>query len=148
MYNTYSNKVFPTTIGTFKAFNQDGQSEIYSNEHAANIFARTGGPLIEYKGFHISANCRIFKNGVQVFTAPWQHPDDIQGCKDIIDKSTSEKAVKLKQLSFDTMTAYERWQLEKYGSIIPDMGVTPDGELEESGFEELNRLAEFINANQ
>lgn len=44
------------------------------------------------------------------------------------------------------LTNYQQWQLEKYGNIIPDINVTPEGDLYESGLEELDRLAEWINA--
>jgi len=42
-------------------------------------------------------------------------------------------------------TNYENWQLEKYGNVIGAIESTPDGELYESGIEELNRLAEWMN---
>ena len=42
-------------------------------------------------------------------------------------------------------TNYENWQLEKYGNVIGSIETTPDGDLFESGIEELNRLAEWMN---
>jgi hypothetical protein len=42
------------------------------------------------------------------------------------------------------MSNYDCWQLEKYGSILQEPVVLPDGELFETGIEELNRLAEWI----
>lgn len=41
---------------------------------------------------------------------------------------------------------YQQFQLEKYGDILPTPQATPDGDLFESGIEELNRLAEWTNA--
>lgn len=40
---------------------------------------------------------------------------------------------------------FERWQLEKYGNILPSGKTLPDAELFETGIEELNRLAEWID---
>lgn len=42
-------------------------------------------------------------------------------------------------------TNYENWQLEKYGNVIGSIETTPDGDLFESGIDELNRLAEWMN---
>ena len=42
------------------------------------------------------------------------------------------------------MTAYELFQLEKYGNILPDTAHTPEEELFESWCEEMTRLAEWI----
>lgn len=44
------------------------------------------------------------------------------------------------------LTNYEHFQLEKYGNILPTPESTPEGDLYESGIEELNRLAEWTNA--
>ena len=41
---------------------------------------------------------------------------------------------------------YQQFQLNKYGNILPTPEATPDGDLFESGIEELNRLAEWTNA--
>lgn len=43
------------------------------------------------------------------------------------------------------LTNYEQWQLEKYGNILPTPEATSDGELYESGIEELNRLADWMD---
>jgi hypothetical protein len=40
---------------------------------------------------------------------------------------------------------YQAWQQERYGNIIPTVEATPDGDLYESGLEELDRLAEYMN---
>lgn len=40
------------------------------------------------------------------------------------------------------LSPYQLWQLEKYGNIIQD--VVPVEELIESGVEEMNRLAEWM----
>ena len=42
------------------------------------------------------------------------------------------------------MTAYEQFQLTKYGNILPDTANIPEDELAENGIEELTRLAEWI----
>ena len=42
------------------------------------------------------------------------------------------------------MTAYEQFQLTKYGNILPDTAHTPEDQLAENGIEELTRLAEWI----
>ena len=47
--------------------------------------------------------------------------------------------------TMSVFTNYENWQLEKYGNVIGTIESTPDGELFESGIEELNRLAEWMN---
>lgn len=44
------------------------------------------------------------------------------------------------------LTNYDQFQLEKYGNILPTPEATPEGDLFESGIEELNRLAEWTNA--
>lgn len=44
------------------------------------------------------------------------------------------------------LTNYELFQLNKYGNILPTPETTPDGDLFESGIDELNRLAEWIDA--
>lgn len=40
------------------------------------------------------------------------------------------------------LSPYEAWQVERYGNYIPD--TVPDSELEQAAFDELNRLAEWI----
>jgi hypothetical protein len=42
---------------------------------------------------------------------------------------------------------YQQWQLEHYGNVVPPIEVNPDGELFESGIEELNRMAEYMELN-
>ena len=42
------------------------------------------------------------------------------------------------------MDAYQVFQLERYGNILPDTANIPDDELAENGIEELTRLAEWI----
>lgn len=43
------------------------------------------------------------------------------------------------------LTNYEHWQLEHKGNIIGNIESTPEGDLFESGIEELNRLAEWTD---
>lgn len=45
----------------------------------------------------------------------------------------------------EELTNYGAWQMERYGNIVPGIESTPEGELMNSGFEELNRLAEWIS---
>lgn len=52
----------------------------------------------------------------------------------------------IKRMKDRELTNYEHFQLEKYGNIIGDITITPEGDLFESGMEELNRLAEWTNA--
>lgn len=44
------------------------------------------------------------------------------------------------------MSNYEKFQMERYGNILPDVHNTPDDELEESGLAELDRIAEWMDA--
>lgn len=46
----------------------------------------------------------------------------------------------------NNLTPYDQWQLSTYGNIIPTVEETPDDELFESGIEELNRLAEWMES--
>lgn len=46
----------------------------------------------------------------------------------------------------DDLDNYEHWQLKNKMSILPTPEATPEGDLFESGIEELNRLAEWTNA--
>ncbi len=42
-------------------------------------------------------------------------------------------------------TNYDQWQVERYGNVIGSVETTPDGELIDSGIEEIERLAEYMN---
>lgn len=42
------------------------------------------------------------------------------------------------------LTNYDQWQQEKYGDVLAPIETTPEGDLFESGIEELNRLAEWM----
>jgi hypothetical protein len=44
------------------------------------------------------------------------------------------------------LTNYERFQLERYGNILPTVANTPDADLFESGLEELERLAAWTES--
>lgn len=46
----------------------------------------------------------------------------------------------------NNLTPYDQFQLRVYGNIIPAVEETPDDELFESGIEELNRLAEWMES--
>ena len=41
-------------------------------------------------------------------------------------------------------TNYDLWQQERYGNVVPPVQVTPEGDLFESGIEEIERMAEWI----
>lgn len=45
----------------------------------------------------------------------------------------------------EKLDPYSQWQLEKYGNIVGSIETTPDGDLFESGIEELNRMAEWMD---
>ncbi len=44
------------------------------------------------------------------------------------------------------LTPYQEFQLHTYGNILPETKNTKDEDLEESGLEELNRLAEWTDS--
>lgn len=44
-------------------------------------------------------------------------------------------------------TNYDLWQIERYGDVVPQIQVTPEGDLFESGIEELNRMDEYMEIN-
>lgn len=41
------------------------------------------------------------------------------------------------------MTNYEQFQIERYGNILPEPVIMPDGELLENGKDEMERFAEW-----
>ena len=45
------------------------------------------------------------------------------------------------------LTNFDHWQLERFGDILPSLQITPEGDLFESGIEELNRMAEYMERN-
>lgn len=46
----------------------------------------------------------------------------------------------------NNLTPYERFQMVHYGNILPEVKNTKDEDLEASGLEELNRLAEWTES--
>lgn len=46
----------------------------------------------------------------------------------------------------NNLSPYDQWQINTYGNIIPTVEETPDDELFESGIEELERLAEWMES--
>lgn len=42
------------------------------------------------------------------------------------------------------LSNYDFWQLSRFGNIIPSIEATPDGELFETGIEELRRMSDWI----
>lgn len=122
-------------IGLWVAYSLNGSKQTFYTENDAKVFSLSG-TMIEYKGFQISSSFQIFKDGKQVFTAAWQKCDSLDLAKQIIDMSIFEK---------QQMDNYTEFQLNKYGNIVAPIESTPDGELYESGIEELNRMAEWIN---
>ena len=145
MQNTYSGKVFPTDVGRFLSYNLRGDHQNFNSVEAANIFSRQGGPLVHHLGFDIVPGIvRIFRNGVQVFTAPWQLCDTMEAAKELIERSVSAKTVKLKTYIPVELDNYELFQIENYGNILKPLSVNPDGDCDNSE-DELRRAAHFQN---
>lgn len=44
----------------------------------------------------------------------------------------------------EDLMPYERWQLEKYGNILPPVENIPDERVVENGFDDLNRFSEWM----
>ena len=44
----------------------------------------------------------------------------------------------------EDLAPYEKWQLEKYGNILPPVESIPDERVIENGFDDLNRFAEWM----
>lgn len=44
----------------------------------------------------------------------------------------------------NNLNPYERWQLEKYGHILPEAKDIPDSRVDENGLDDLNRFAEWM----
>lgn len=116
------------------AYNLSGNRQTFYREQDAVDFSKSGS-VVEYRGFTISPDLKIFKNGKQMFDAIWQRCETLQQAQLIIDTSI---ACKIEQ------TNYETFQLEKYGNVVGSLETTPEGELFESGVDELNRLADYI----
>ena len=91
---------------------------------------------LSYRGFEIDHANRIYKNGKQVFTAKWQDCGTPEEAQQLIDNSIQRKE----------LTNFDQFQQNKYGNVLPMPEATPDGELYESGIDELNRIADWMNA--
>lgn len=48
---------------------------------------------------------------------------------------------------FSEQTNYDLWQMERFGNVIPEIQITPEGDLFETGIDELNRMAEYMELN-
>lgn len=83
----YSNRYFPhyAIPGKFIAYDGNGFKQHFDSE--AEAIEYSNEPMTGYKGYQISSVNMIFKNGVQVFTAPWQYCSTIYEAKAIIDSS-------------------------------------------------------------
>lgn len=46
----------------------------------------------------------------------------------------------------NSLSPYDQWQLIRFGNIIPAIEETPDDELFESGIEQLERVAEWMES--
>ena len=46
--------------------------------------------------------------------------------------------------NISNLNPYERWQLEKYGHILPEAKCIPDERVDENGLDDLNRFAEWL----
>lgn len=57
-----------------------------------------------------------------------------------INKHFQAAAPKVKK----ELTNYEQFQMERYGNVLAPIESTPEGELFESGIDELNRWAEYM----
>jgi hypothetical protein len=52
--------------------------------------------------------------------------------------------MKIEKPNIDNLNPYERWQLEKYGHILPEAKCIPDERVDENGLDDLNRFAEWL----
>lgn len=48
--------------------------------------------------------------------------------------------------TIEPQTPYERFQMERYGNILPSFSEVPEEEMYESGIDEINRLAEWTES--
>ena len=144
-YYDYAGKVFPTVTGRFTAYDNCGNMQHFDTVEAANIFSRQGTP-IEYRGYTIAPGTfYIFRNGVRMFTAWWLKPETLEMAKAMIDDALEPK---VQQLKYITRKAepdnYERFQLERYGNILPMPYVTLSGDPEEATEEQHERAREWM----
>ena len=90
-----------------------------------------------YKGFQIDESFCIFKHGKIVFNAYWQFCCTMDEAKMLIDIS----------LAKTELTNYQERQASKYGNILQQPIINPDGSCElENGSEEMERFAEWNNS--
>lgn len=73
--------------GRYQATNRQGQTQNFDSMTEATAYANTG-TMIDYKGFEIHpSRFTIWKNGKQVFKAPWQLCSTLEESKIMIDAS-------------------------------------------------------------
>jgi hypothetical protein len=54
------------------------------------------------------------------------------------------KKIKMAKTLLEELTNYDAWQMEKYGNVVSDIETTPEGQLINSGLDELSRMAEWV----
>jgi len=55
-----------------------------------------------------------------------------------------KKTLNTEKPNISNLNPYERWQLEKYGVILPEAKDIPDERVDENGLDDLNRFAEWL----
>lgn len=99
--------------------------------------AKVNNVIEQYRGFEIDHFFRIYKSGKHVFSAHWQICNSIEEAKNIINNSL---------LVAEQLNNYQERQLNKYGNILPEPIILPDGTCElENGQEDADRFSEWIN---
>lgn len=79
--------------GRYQATNRQGQTQNFDYLTEAQAYAETGA-MIEYKGFEIHpSRFTIWKNGKQVFVAPWQLCSTLDEAQMMIDASLMAHAM-------------------------------------------------------
>lgn len=89
----------------------------------------------EYRGFHIDAAFRIYKNNKQVFTAHWQTCHTVHQAKEMIDSSI---------LANEELTNYQLMQADRYQNVLKQPQIMPDGQYDlEANSEEMLRFEQW-----
>jgi hypothetical protein len=78
---------YDKVLQRYKATNVCNQSQWFDGWEEAEDFANSGGPVTEYRGFGITGDFQITKNGKFVFTAWHQRCQDLEQAKTQIDMS-------------------------------------------------------------
>jgi hypothetical protein len=80
-------------LNRYKATNICNQSQWFDGWEEAETFSNSGGPVTEYRGFGITPQFQISKNGKFVFTAWHQRCEDLEQAKTQIDMSIMAKEI-------------------------------------------------------